>query len=234
VNPDVPEPISDVCMKALAPNPEQRFQTAIEMVDALEDAARAAGIGLAKPREVGAFLAELKLPQPSADGGKLPSSSSSINVGSRSQPSSATAVPMVASTPAPAARRGRSPLIALGAVAVVLAAIAVFLAFRVGARADDVTAPATQAAAQPPEQKLVEPTATPSTAEPAPSESAEPALVASAAPEPSAKPGPSAEGTPVAPPKAVRGAPAKRPVPGTPSSKGSAPKGGTGYRPDEL
>jgi len=233
VNPDVPEPISDVCMKALASSPERRFQTAIEMVDALEAAARTAGLEMAKPRDVGTFLAELKIPQPSADGGKLPSSSSSINVGSRSQPASSTAVPMVASTPAPEAHRRRSPLLALGALAVVLAAVAAFLAFRMTARSD-AKAPATQPVAQPSVPARADPSATPSAAAAAPSANAEPAVAASATPEAGASPEPSAEPEATPKPASVGGTMVKKTSPAKPPSKGSVPKGTTGYRPDEL
>jgi serine/threonine-protein kinase len=68
-NPDVPEPIARVCLQALSKAPEERFATAADFAEALEDAAREAAQPIATPRAVSAFVRELgahKAPRPLA------------------------------------------------------------------------------------------------------------------------------------------------------------------------
>jgi serine/threonine protein kinase len=223
VRPDVPELVSRVCMKALAVDPNARFQTALEMIEALEAAAAAAGISVAKPRAVGAFVSELPVPTPSVDGSKLPSSSGISTLGRAAMPSAASAeMPMVASTPAPLPRR-RGAWVALGVVAVLaVAAVGIAAAMRSPVSAGP-------AAAAPSELPLPPPSAS---AEPAPAaspvasaEPEEPGPVESAAPS-SAEPEPEVA-APHAKPTMVKKAPPKSP-------NTSRPKGGAGYRPDEL
>jgi eukaryotic-like serine/threonine-protein kinase len=71
-DPTIPQVISDVVMKALASNPDARFATAMEFVDALEHAAERAGIAIAKPRDVTAVISALNVPAPSTDGVRMP------------------------------------------------------------------------------------------------------------------------------------------------------------------
>ncbi|MBW2525893.1 MAG: serine/threonine protein kinase, partial [Deltaproteobacteria bacterium] len=59
LRPDVPEAIDQACMKALAPDRDVRFFTAVEFADALEDAAVDAGAGVATPRTVAKFVGAL-------------------------------------------------------------------------------------------------------------------------------------------------------------------------------
>jgi serine/threonine-protein kinase len=66
-NPDVPEAIDAVCMKALAMEPEARFATAAEFEAAIEDAAESCGIRIAKARRVTELIEALNLPTPSAN-----------------------------------------------------------------------------------------------------------------------------------------------------------------------
>lgn len=65
-NPEVPEAIDAVCMKALAMDPDERFATCAAFLTALEQAAMSSGIHVAKSRRVTELLEELDLPIPSA------------------------------------------------------------------------------------------------------------------------------------------------------------------------
>jgi serine/threonine-protein kinase len=56
----IPEPVEAVVMRAIHRDPNARYPTAAAFADALEEAARAAGIIPATPRRVAAFLKELK------------------------------------------------------------------------------------------------------------------------------------------------------------------------------
>jgi eukaryotic-like serine/threonine-protein kinase len=82
IDPSIPAPISDACMRALQANLNDRYQTAIEFADALENAARAAGVSIARPRQVGAYLATLDIPPPSLAIPGAPPGSSSLSQGS--------------------------------------------------------------------------------------------------------------------------------------------------------
>jgi serine/threonine-protein kinase len=57
---DVPKPIEEVVMKAIARRSEGRYGEALDMADALEAAARASGIRIPRAREVGGFIKEVK------------------------------------------------------------------------------------------------------------------------------------------------------------------------------
>ena len=57
---DVPEAIEAVVMRAVSRRAEQRFAEALDMADAIEDAARDAGIRIPRAREVGGFIKEVK------------------------------------------------------------------------------------------------------------------------------------------------------------------------------
>src|SRR5262249_34059593 len=55
--------LDDVCMRALRQNPAQRYMTAADFAESLENAAAAARIPVATSRAVAAFVKDLKLPQ---------------------------------------------------------------------------------------------------------------------------------------------------------------------------
>ena len=55
-NEDIPEPVERVCMKALSVERDDRFATAAEFADALEDAAHEADIRVATARKVASFI----------------------------------------------------------------------------------------------------------------------------------------------------------------------------------
>jgi serine/threonine protein kinase len=57
--PTVPEAIEAVCMHALESDPAKRFASAAEFADAIEEAARAAGVAVANARAVATFVQEL-------------------------------------------------------------------------------------------------------------------------------------------------------------------------------
>ncbi len=59
INSTVPPEIDVVCMKALAPAPDDRFETAAAFAEALEDAAAASPIAIAPSRAVSAFMKAL-------------------------------------------------------------------------------------------------------------------------------------------------------------------------------
>src|SRR5213075_954196 len=70
-NREVPQAVSDACMKALKRAAAERFPTAALFAEALEDAAHAEGLRIAKPREV----AELVSQQVSGEGPTMVKSS---------------------------------------------------------------------------------------------------------------------------------------------------------------
>ncbi len=62
--PRVPQAISDVCMRALSREPNERYATAADLADALEDAARIAGTPIATARAVAAAVKALAVHEP--------------------------------------------------------------------------------------------------------------------------------------------------------------------------
>ena len=60
-NPAIPEPIAKVCLKALEKRAENRFASATELMDAIEEAASASTIMPASPRAVGTYIRGLAL-----------------------------------------------------------------------------------------------------------------------------------------------------------------------------
>jgi serine/threonine-protein kinase len=64
VEPRVPQVISDVCMRALSREPSDRYATAADLADAIEDAARAAGTPIATARAVAAAVKALAVHEP--------------------------------------------------------------------------------------------------------------------------------------------------------------------------
>ncbi len=74
LKPSIPEKLSAVCMQALRFKPEERFPTAAAMAEAIEEAARESGIGVASARAVADFVKELGAHEPVGDlsGGEKP------------------------------------------------------------------------------------------------------------------------------------------------------------------
>jgi eukaryotic-like serine/threonine-protein kinase len=56
--------ISDVCMRALTVKPSQRYATAADLAEALEEAAHKAGVGIATPRAVSQIVKALAVHEP--------------------------------------------------------------------------------------------------------------------------------------------------------------------------
>ena len=242
VDPSVPRPISDVCMRALAPKPEERYQSAIELCDALDAAARAAGIGIAKSRQVAAFLDTLDIPEapvkiPAAPASSGSRSQSQVSAGrverallgaahslsepapsSSNEPSATVGGPQVVPSPAPVVRRGRGLWVALVVLGLVGIAAVLLLPRMRSSPPAQAPAPAAAAAPEPAEAEHTEPEPAPAAE---PSAKPQPSAVASA--EPSPEPALRAE-----PPAAARPTPAALPAPKTP--KPSA----TSYKPSEL
>ncbi|MBK9000981.1 MAG: serine/threonine protein kinase [Myxococcales bacterium] len=217
VRSDVPLQISDVCMKALTAARDDRFQTAVDFADALEAAATAAGVPLAKPREVAAEILSLDVKAPPIDAAKLHTgpaksgSSSGISRGSATGDASA----LVASTPA-AARTSKARWLGLGAAGVVaVVALGLVLGVRSGDGKSAAVQPTLAASTAPSVEATPEPTPpAPAKPEPAPE------------PEVSAAPSPSA-----APPASASAKPAQKTQ--TPSSRPTRPSA-PGYRPEGL
>jgi eukaryotic-like serine/threonine-protein kinase len=99
-DPSIPRAISDACMRALSASLSDRYQTAIDFADTLEAAARAAGIAIARPRQVGAYLATLEIPPPSLAIPGAPVGSTSRSHGSASAARIASALAGVLPAPA--------------------------------------------------------------------------------------------------------------------------------------
>ncbi|MBW2527147.1 MAG: serine/threonine protein kinase, partial [Deltaproteobacteria bacterium] len=81
LRPEIPEALEAVCLRALAKNPNARFDDAAAFADALEDAAADASIRVASSRTVGAFVRELSVHSSSEeliDQGGVPSSATAL------------------------------------------------------------------------------------------------------------------------------------------------------------
>jgi len=126
----VPETIDQVCMKALALDPEQRFPTAQDFADALENTARACGAGVASNREVARFVddrcgvAAAAADHPDEEVDTLVGESAGTKSDSRTVPTGAAAV-LPAERPSPASPKGRRTLAAFLAVAALAAIVVV-------------------------------------------------------------------------------------------------------------
>jgi serine/threonine protein kinase len=223
VRPDIPTQVSAVCMKALDSKPDRRFQTALEMVEALESAAAEAGVAIAKPREVGAFLQSLDIAEAPTDA-KLPAgsgSSSSSGIANVVATPSLGTLPMDASMTAPTAAapsRRRWPLAVAGLAVVGVAGAAVIIATTGHAEPPTAaTVAAPPVSEQPPPEEPSEPEAPSATA----TTSAEPEPSTSAPPPPSSAPKVAAPRIPKAFPPPTQGTP-------------HGPKAKAGYRPEDL
>ena len=94
VNPAVPEGVSAVCSRALATDPAERFPTAADFSDALEEAAKQAGVAVASTKEVARYVSSLALhdeapPQQGHDASRP--SAGSARSSPRAQPSRSSA-----------------------------------------------------------------------------------------------------------------------------------------------
>ncbi len=58
---DIPQPLNDICMRALSLEPDARFATAAHFAEALENALHDAAIRIASTRQVAAFVDEFKV-----------------------------------------------------------------------------------------------------------------------------------------------------------------------------
>jgi serine/threonine-protein kinase len=251
LDPRIARPISDTCMRALAQNPNDRYQTAIEFADALEAAARSAGIELAKQRQVSAYLDTLDIPEASV---KVPTPASSRSQGqstgsvqriasalaavasasdpamalpeapppSTPEPSGTVGGSLVDLTPGPKRRRGRG--LVLAAVGLLLLGGAAASVFALSRRSSASFEPAAAASPRPAEKPAV--TATEKTPEPSPAPAAAERDAASAAAALETAPEKPARAEPP-----VRSAPAAPVAPALPR----APKtSATSYKPSEL
>lgn len=220
VNPDVPEAVSEIVMRALAQDPAARFQTAGEFADALSSATQASS-----PRGLAEYLSGLDVPTPKVEASVGDGHSSQSQATSGPFPpltgnTGTEARPLVSSMGPNAPRRRWAWL--LVAVVPVLAAVAFF----VTRRAPDATPAATPRASA----TIAAPTPSahvPTTPEPAPSASA----MGSAAPEPPATAEASATAEPSAAPPTTTTAPAR---PASPRGDRPAKPSATSYRPEEL
>lgn len=95
----VPQELSDVVMRALARERDERFPTTAAFADAVDSAARAAGVVVATPRAVGAFVRELQIHKAPTD---LPSGLRSLPAAPsiQSSPNVAAASTSSGNTPA--------------------------------------------------------------------------------------------------------------------------------------
>ena len=150
LKPDIPEEIEAVCQRALQRAPADRYATAAAFAEALEAAAKAAGVPIGPPRDVSAFVRELEAHEgptdlPSGSMRKAPQSASRPAITApvpSSSPSSVRAEPGPVSTHAaaiapvvlaspPRKRAGPVVLVAAG-VALTVGAVAGVLLLRSG------------------------------------------------------------------------------------------------------
>lgn len=247
VDPTIPAAIDAVCMRALRTEPDERYPTALAFADALEEAAQQAGVQLATPRVIAAFVKELGAHKP-VEVPPMVDEQSSPSERSRRDPPAPT--PSEAPTAITAPERephsqvasvlstaGSTPprwisrglWIAIAAVGLVGAGVVGARLFAGGSRP---AAPATSAsavvAAPPPPEAAPATSVSAVVAAPPPTATASAAPVASTETAPKthpAKAGTAATHHASARPRRPRAAKA------TPSR---APKGGSGWRPQGL
>jgi serine/threonine-protein kinase len=150
IDPSIPEPISAACMAALRLRPAERPASAADFADAIEDAARVAGIAIASTRQVAAYLAGLPRtvserpplgaqppsgsgarPVPSASAADVPLGAGAAPMGSAPaiQPESTTTRGLVTVAEKPPARPGRRLAYVAGIGGVAVVAVGAWLAF---------------------------------------------------------------------------------------------------------
>ena len=150
VNPDVPEALDAVCMRAIEKNPDDRYPTAADFAEALDEAARSMGMKIATPRAVASFVrahgihatpVELRA-KSNAEGqaaqvptrienpvsGRAPAPSSADRVSSADRKSSESASAVIVPPDETRGRRMRTaPLVMAGVAAVALAGSAFWM-----------------------------------------------------------------------------------------------------------
>jgi serine/threonine-protein kinase len=236
LNPAVPEEIEAVCQCALQRAPDDRHATAAAFGEALEAAAKAAGVAIAAPRDVATFVKELKAhesptdspsgslrkPAQSAARAAITAPASTGSVRSEVGPISTHAAAIAPVLVAPAQRRVGPAVVAAAGLVVAAAIVAGALILRPGS--PPIAEPGAASAAlapniAPADRDALRPAAAPVPGSPAPDAStAAPASSASSRTAVAASP--PARGTPKA--KATPAAP--RPTSGSP----------THFRPTEL
>jgi serine/threonine protein kinase len=63
-NPEVPSSIDEICQRAVSREPAERFASTADFAEALEEAAQAAGVGIATSRAVARFVAQSEVYEP--------------------------------------------------------------------------------------------------------------------------------------------------------------------------
>jgi len=110
--PVIPDSVDAVCMRALALHPDDRFPTAAEFADALENAAISSNVRIPTPRQLAAFVHQYKVPI----GTSGPPSQEEGPPDSVTAPQSYSGIPASASQPSVASSHGSSQLSGIGAV----------------------------------------------------------------------------------------------------------------------
>jgi eukaryotic-like serine/threonine-protein kinase len=235
----IPEPVDRACMRALSLDVNARYPTALAFAEAIEAAAEEAGITLATPRGVAAFVKELAAHKPidvppmtdeplsARTPRSSPSASRPVPVVAAPQPLDGPAPPRVAEADAnsqvasvlssPAALP--VPVVSRARIGVAVAVVVMLAGLAVGSRFLGGEAPAAPAA-----------TSVPLTGAPSASASAEPAAPSStAAATVSPPPPPVASVAPVAP--SARATSARPPVT---APKAPRPAGGSEWKAQGL
>ncbi|MGH7436260.1 MAG: serine/threonine protein kinase, partial [Polyangiaceae bacterium] len=162
LNPDVPEPLERICLKALSLKPEDRFATAEELQVELEQALGALGANV-KPRDLGSYVADLFAEEratiretiESYVGGDGPSGGEFGETvrpmpGAEATPPAAVAEPPhPESKPRDSGRTGRLAIVIAVVVTTAFALVASVWAFRVPARENAPASSPQQPAAAP-------------------------------------------------------------------------------------
>jgi serine/threonine-protein kinase len=108
LNPAIPGEIEAVCQRALQREPADRFPTAAAFGEALEAAAKAAGVAIAAPRDVAIFIKELKAHEGPTDSpsGSLPRPAQSASRPAITAPTSTSTTGSVRVEPEPTSTHG--------------------------------------------------------------------------------------------------------------------------------
>lgn len=251
-NDEVPEAVERVCSKALSVERDDRYSTAAEFADALEDAAQEAAVPIATARKVARFIEALppRLSEKPAPMTTTPSSFSLADIAAaeiakiegtatevepetrmvdsvRSPNSVTTGSAVVASQIVPTRRSGLLPYIAGAVLAVGLAVGAFFFQ-----SSGDSSTPAANPTTSNPASTGApaadpSPQTSPTTAQPSAEPKAQPSAEPEAAPPAEPSPEPAADPPNPAGPKP---SPRSDPRPATPKPKHMGP----GYKPKEL
>ncbi len=162
IRPELPEAVERVILKAMAKAPEDRFQSAQQMVNALAAAAQPVEVDSARhspdPREMTTLLRDVEEPGPPVVGGGPPPTAESKPFSPEPEPpSAATATPLpLAETRAPpqvakpaVSVRRRAPWLPIAAGAILLVVLVVGGVFLVSKLGDGQPTPTSVSIAQP-------------------------------------------------------------------------------------